>query len=607
MDGSLPVPPGPQSNVPANNMHTPSTPPSSDVALPATGESGPRSGLTPGTVLSGGRYTLERLVAAGGMGAVYQAIDGRFKRPCAVKELLDKFHNDSERAQAIEWFEREATMLLELNHACIPRVRDFFAEHGRHYLVMDFIDGYTLAEMLERETNVAGVQGARGITELRARSWMRQVSSVLSYLHSQSPPIIFRDLKPSNVMVTKRDEIKLIDFGIARTFQSQLQSTVIMTVGYAPPEQLYGQPEPRSDIYALGATIYRLLTRRDASNNKPTLFSFQPIRTLRPDVSPAFERVLMKALAPELGQRWTNAAELERALLSLPPVTVVPPLVVTHPEPIAATERAFPSGGSKPDGVSDGGPGPVSGANHTPVRPVSGSLTSGPAGSYITASLGHLTAKRIDAAYGSIQLAHTLEPNNALVHQIFGQIFARRTPPQVDLALQAYNRSLAFNAGMATTHKLIGDVWFFLRPVPLNAIPPYVQALRINARDFETHDRLAQCYEKTNQIELALREYQQALSMVPAQPDVLRLRLYFSLGQVAMRANQWSVAEHAFVQILMLNAADAQARYLLSQVYEREGKLEDAFRECGYVINGPLGSNPAVQQLFFSVKNRLGR
>ena len=74
-----------------------------------------------------------------------------------------------------------------------------------------------------------------------------------------------------------------------------------------------------------------------------------------------------------------------------------------------------------------------------------------------------------------------------------------------------------------------------------------------------------------------------------------------------MRANQWSVAEHAFVQILMLNAADAQARYLLSQVYEREGKLEDAFRECGYVINGPLGGNPAVQQLFFSVKNRLGR
>jgi serine/threonine protein kinase len=594
-NGSMSVLPGPQSGVP-DNRYAPSTPPSFHAALPVTGDSGQRSDLAPGTTLSGGRYTLERLIASGGMGSVYRAIDGRFKRPCAVKEMLDKFHSEGERAQAIEWFEREATLLLDLNHPCIPRVRDFFAEYGRHYLVMDFIDGHTLAERLELEANVLGTQGTRGITEAHARSWMRQVSGVLSYLHSQDPQIIFRDLKPSNVMVTGRDEIKLIDFGIARTFQSQIQSTVIMTVGYAPPEQLYGQPEPRSDIYALGATIYRLLTRRDASSNKPTLFSFAPIRSFRPDISPAFEQILMKALAPVLGQRWTSAVELERALLALPPIPVVPAQPIAQQKVAGATERANPSGPMSGPGV-----------NNTPARVVSGSLTGGPAGQYITMALGHLAAKRIDAAYESIQLAHTLEPNNALVHQIFGQIFARRTPVQADLALQAYNRSLALNPAMPTTHKLIGDVWFFLRQSPLQAIPAYVQALRLNQRDFESHDRLAQCYEKTNQAELALREYQQALSLVPSQPEILRLRLYFSLGQVAMSANQWSVAEHAFVQILVLNAADTQARFLLCQVYEREGKLEDAFRECGYVMNGPLGSTPAVQQLFFSVKNRLGR
>ena len=604
--GSGPVPARSTSDVPVAHEHTPFTPSSSEAVLPATDESGARSMLASGSVLSGGRYTLERLIASGGMGAVYKAIDGRFKRPCAVKELLDKFHSANERVQAMEWFEREATMLLELNHPCIPRVRDFFAEHGRHYLVMDFIDGYTLVEMLEREANVMGLQGARGIPELRARNWMRQVSNVLSYLHVQSPPIIFRDLKPSNVMVTTRDEIKLIDFGIARTFQSQLQATVIMTVGYAPPEQLYGQPEPRSDLYALGATIYRLLTRRDASTNKPTLFSFQPIRALRPDVSPAFEHVLMKTLAPELSQRWASAAELERALLALPPVSVVPAMDMLHSATLPVTERAF-SIGSRPELVSDSGQKVVPGANPTPVRPVSGPMTGGPGGQYITAALDHLAAKRAEAAYEAIKLAHTLEPNNALVHQIFGQVFARRTPPQVDLALQAYNRSLVLNNGMATTHKLIGDVWLFLRQAPLQAIQPYIQALRINPRDFESHDCLAQCYERTNQVEPAVREYQQALSLVPPQPEILRLRLYFSLGQVAMRALQWSVAEHAFVQILRLNAADAQARYLLSQVYEREGKLEDAFRECSYVINGPLGGNPAVRKLFFSVKNRLGR
>jgi serine/threonine protein kinase len=604
IDGKLPskdVLPEPQSDVP-DNGYTPSTPPSSNAALPVTGDSGQQNGLAPGMTLSEGRYTLEKLIAAGGMGAVYRAIDGRFKRPCAVKEMLDKFRSEGERAQAIEWFEREATLLLDLNHPCIPRVRDFFAENGRHYLVMDFIDGRTLTDMLELEASVLGTQGTSGITESTARNWMRQISGVLSYLHSQEPQIIFRDLKPSNVMVTARDEIKLIDFGIARTFQSQIQSTVIMTVGYAAPEQLYGQAEPRSDIYALGATIYRLLTRRDASNNKPTLFSYPSIRSLRPDISPAFEYILMKALASKLEQRWASAAELERALLALPPVSVAPAQVIANQEVSAPTERAtpfVPGPGSSPSLGS--------GVNNTPARAMTGSMTGGPAGQYITVALGHLAAKRIEAAYESIQLAHTLEPNNALIHQIFGQIFARRVPVQPDLALQAYNRSLSLNPGMPTTHKLIGDVWFFLRKAPLQAIPAYVQSLRLNQRDFEVYDRLAQCYEQTNQIELALREYQQAVSVAPQQPEILRVRLYFSLGQLAMRVNQLSVAEHAFVQILVLQAADTQARFLLSQVYEREGKLEDAFRECGYVMNGPLGSTPAVQQLFFNVKNRLGR
>src|SRR5436853_3493031 len=312
-----------------------SSPPST--SIPGSGQSGalsastPGSGgnqrrLAPGTELSGARYKIERLVAAGGMGAVYRAIDTRFHRPCAVKEMLDEFQNESERAQAVEWFEREANLLLDLNHQCIPHVRDFFIEQGRHYLVMDFIEGRTLGDVLERDGNVVGVNGASGVPEERARLWARQICSVLAYLHSQTPPIIFRDLKPSNIMVTGRDEIKLIDFGIARTFQTQRQSTIIMTLGYAPPEQLHGMAEPRSDIYALGATLHRMLTRHDAANNKPSIFSFPPLRTLRPDISPAFEQVVIKALSPSLEQRWVGAAEMERALLTLPPITVVPPV-----------------------------------------------------------------------------------------------------------------------------------------------------------------------------------------------------------------------------------------------------------------------------------------
>src|SRR5947209_7756688 len=455
---------------------------SADPDSPGSGggrSSGNLRRLAAGTMLSGGRYRIEKPVASGGMGAVYRAIDTRFNRPCAVKEMLDEFQSETERTQAVEWFGREATMLLDLNHPCIPRVRDFFVEGGKHYLVMDFIEGRTLGDILEKEGNVLGVNGARGVTEARARSWGQQICSVLGYLHRQAPPIIFRDLKPSNIMVTERDEVKLIDFGIARTFQSQHQSTIIMTVGYAPPEQLYGMPEPRSDIYALGASLYRVLTHHDAANNKPSIFSFPPVRSLRPDISPAFEQVIMKALAPVIEQRWSSAAEMERAVINLPPVSSRTPGPIS-PQPI-------PPQPSQPV-VNPQTP-------SSPQTNINARGITGPGGAFIRAAQDHLNAGRLDAAYASIQQAHTVEPNNSLVHRIFGQVFARRLPPAAELALQAYNHSLQLNPNDAETHKLVGDLYLFLRRQPAQAIQPYTQSLRLNPNNFEAHQRLAKCYE----------------------------------------------------------------------------------------------------------------
>ena len=542
--------------------------------------------LVSGTELSGKRYKIEKPVAAGGMGAVYRAIDTRFNRPCAVKEMLDEFQNDTERTQAVEWFGREATLLLDLNHPCIPRVRDFFVEDGKHYLVMDFIEGRTLGDVLEKEGNVLGVNGARGVPEARARSWGQQICSVLNYLHRQSPPIIFRDLKPSNIMVTERDELKLIDFGIARTFQSQRQATIIMTIGYAPPEQLHGMPEPRSDIYALGATLHRVLTHHDAANNKPSIFSFPPIRALRPDVSVAFEQVIMKALAPNLEQRWPNAGEMEKAIINLPPPTVTPPL---GPLPSQGQSRQLTP--QTPNSVlpRSGGTPPANPTLHT---------TTGPGGAYITAALGYMNANRVEEAYAAVQQAYVLEPNNSLVHRIFGQVFARRRPPSPDQAVQAYTRSLQLNPNDAETHKLLADVSLFLRRQSLQAIPGYTQSLRLNPNDPEAHQRLAQCYEETNQLELALREYQETARLVPKQHD-----FHVKVGQLAMRLNQLPVAERAFVTALTLNPADHPTRFLLSQVYENEGKFLDAERECGYVV--PV--IPAAQPVLLRIRSRLGR
>jgi cytochrome c-type biogenesis protein CcmH/NrfG len=537
--------------------------------------------LSPGVLLSNGRYKIEHLVAAGGMGAVYRAIDLRFERPCAVKEMLDDFQSEVERNQAVEWFKREATLLLDLNHPCIPRVRDFFVEEGRHYLVMDFIEGRTLAKVLEEEGNVVGVNGARGVPEARARSWAQQICNVLSYLHRQNPPIIFRDLKPSNVMVTDRDEIKLIDFGIARTFQSQRQATIIMTIGYAPPEQLHGMPEPRSDIYALGATLHRLLTHHDAANNRPTIFSFPPLRSLRPDVSPEFEQVIMKALSPNVEQRWSSAAEMERAILSLPPIKVVPPLTSSVPPTVAASPAT-------PQQVA---------------LPVGG--TTGPAGQFILTAQAQLQAGRIEAAYAAVQQAYALEPNNALVHKIFGQVFARRQPPDPQRAIQAYNRSVQLNPNDAETHKLVGDVYHFILMRPGDAITAYTQSLRLNPNDFEAHQRLAQCYERLNQLEPALREFQEALRLTPKVPTLLAA-LHYEIGQLAWRLNQLSLAERSFVQVLIINPADHQTRFLLSQVYERENKLGDALRECRYVV-GAMPTNQAAQAMLQRLQARLGR
>jgi serine/threonine protein kinase len=566
--------------------------------------SGPKR-LPVGTTLAGGRYTIERLIAQGGMGAVYRAVDTQFDRPCAVKEMLDDFHQERERILAKEWFKREATILRDLNHVCIPRVYASFDEGGRNYLVMDFIDGCTLAEKLEREGNIMGLNGARGVTEAQARSWTRQISSVLAYLHRQNPPIIFRDLKPSNIMITKQDEIKLIDFGIARPFQSQTQATVILTLGYAPPEQLGGRPEPRSDLYALGATMHRLITRHDPTNNKPSIFTFPPIRSLRPDVSVAFDQVIMRALAQNIEQRWPSADEMERVVLNLPPLSVAPPVLpsgasgagLLPPQRITATPNIVQSGPTV---------GPTSGhsvsATHT---------TTGPAGAYIVRAFAHLAAvpPRLDAAFSEIMTAYGIEPNNSLVHKIFGQVFARRVPPDVDRSMEAYNRSLQLYFDDAETHKLVGDVMLYLRPNYAEAIKAYNQSIRLSPNDFEVRERLGQCYERTNQLEAALREYQEAVRLVSSQPQARAAlpRLYFALGHVARRVNQLPVAENAFVQVLFQNPADHQTRFLLCQVYEQEGKLEDAFRECGYVMAGPMANNGSVQQVYRRLKDRLGR
>jgi len=239
-----------------------------------------------------------------------------------------------------------------------------------------------------------------------------------------------------------------------------------------------------------------------------------------------------------------------------------------------------------------------------PQIPVSGNGVHGPSGVYIRAALDHLAAGRIEPAYAAVQQAYVAEPNNALVHKIFGQVFARRRPPTPDLAIQAYNRSLKNNPDDAETHKLVGDVFLYLRKQPIQAIHPYIQSLRLNATDFETHLCLAKCYESTNQLKAALREYQEGVRLLPA--GFKGLQPHFDLGQIAFHMNQLPIAEQAFVKALTLNPAFHDARFLLSQVYEHEGKLADALRECGYVVQA-VPTNQAAQEMLQRLVSKMRR
>ena len=267
--------------------------------------------LEPDTLLLD-RYMIVKRVGGGGMGSVYMARDKRLAdRACAVKEMIELFADDNQRSKAVDDFKREAEVLAQLEHPSIPTIYDYFIETGRYYLVMKWIGGGDLAEQMRRS---GGKVDERIVTK-----WALQICDVLSYIHSQVPPIIYRDLKPANLMLDdKTGRVMLVDFGIARTVRpTEKGVTAIGTMGYAPPELFSGKVEPRSDIYSLGATIFHMMTGTDPQDNPLLIFDFtknpRPSQ-INPAISPEMERILMKSVAHKPEDRPASAAELKRLL-----------------------------------------------------------------------------------------------------------------------------------------------------------------------------------------------------------------------------------------------------------------------------------------------------
>jgi len=261
------------------------------------------------------RYLISKILGEGGMSCVYLAADGRLGGKCwAVKEMTPS-GTPEEQAEMKCQFDREAEILCRLNHPNLPRVADHFQEEGRNYLVMEYVEGETLFDLLEK--------AAGFLAEETLRDWGVQLCEALDYLHRQSPPIIYRDIKPKNIILMPDGKIKLIDFGIARLFDLQkISDTIIIgTPGFASPEQYgRGQTDARSDIYSLGATLYNLATRIDPSD-KP--FCFSVPSTINPELSNSFDNAILKALNLRARDRFLSASEFREAL-SLRHTTVLP-------------------------------------------------------------------------------------------------------------------------------------------------------------------------------------------------------------------------------------------------------------------------------------------
>ena len=270
------------------------------------------------------------------MGAVYRAEDLRLEgRICAVKEVRpDPDATPEALIQAQEQFHREASVLARLDHPNLPKVSDTFVERRREYLVMDFVGGWDLHQLVEEKRR----QG-EFLSEKRVLKWADQLCDALEYLHSQDPPVLHRDIKPANIKLTPSGLIKLVDFGLVKLMVGDDSSTVTVlqgrgTVAYTPLEQYggdTGHTDARSDIYSLGATLYHLLSNQPPADAKQRFLNPNALvfpRAVNPTISPTTERAILAAIAMHPDPR-PQAVSVFRELLhtsSLPPslFTLVP-------------------------------------------------------------------------------------------------------------------------------------------------------------------------------------------------------------------------------------------------------------------------------------------
>ncbi|NJN96265.1 MAG: serine/threonine protein kinase [Anaerolineales bacterium] len=287
--------------------------------------------LSPGAILWS-RYRILDLVGQGGMGAIYRAEDLRLEgRLCAIKEVTpDPVASKEYQEQSQAAFHREASVLARLDHANLPKVSDFFFFNGRDYLVMDYVPGQDLREVIEHSRHKQTF-----LSEKQVLTWADQLITALEYLHSQDPPVLHRDIKPSNIKLTPNGTIKLVDFGLVKLLHPDDNRTVTVlqgraTIQYAPLEQIGGDSgytDGRADIYSLGATLFHLLTNEPPPDAKTRYIRTKnqvslSLKEINAEVSSQTEQAILHALGLHPEDRPDNVQQFRRELLAGAPIVI---------------------------------------------------------------------------------------------------------------------------------------------------------------------------------------------------------------------------------------------------------------------------------------------
>lgn len=537
-----------------------------------------------------GRYRVVRLLGEGGYGAVYLIQDLRLGgKRLALKESFD----NSQEAQ--QQFQLEASLLANLTHPHLPRVSDYFIERtGRQYLVMDFVEGHDLTDLL--------IQSPQGVPIEQAVRWMSQICQAVAYLHSQQPhPIIHRDIKPSNIKINAAGQAVLVDFGIAKLYVPSKGTARIakaVSSGFSPPEQYAGNTDTRSDVYALGATLYSMLTCRvppDAFERLVSQVPLPPPSYFNPSLSPALEQVVLRTMEVDSRRRFDSAAELLHALQAtfgalsssagapssctacahpnragakfcqrcgnrlttaghFSPAVVSPPPATEPPELSFEIANAYARAGKLQEAL------------HTYQRALAGGFTD-PA-LYHNLGLCHIQLNQYADAIRVLQQGIARHDDDPELYYQLGRAFLQLD--QLQQSVQALENAKRLNPKDVATRLLLAMIFQNAKLHPA-AITELKQAIKLSKKEPLAHFLLGKSYLLTDQPAQAEGPLREALRLSADEPDH-----HYFLGVALHHQKKHGEAIPLLEQTIKLAPDHFMAHYILGEVFMAQKKWREA-------------------------------